>query len=257
MQNLFAQSSFFINPSIFYTDGNYSDKTTSKSFTGYCSISWNGYDYVIIGYDNFNIAGEDWNYKQNNFVGGLIYYFENFYWKLNFLFIRGNFKSDNYLPYADDSNVYNIDIIKPDWPFYYGAGYTLFNQTGEPSIKSHQINSRFEYIPDYRVLIGLRGTATLTSDNRKLFSISAKLNYLPFDNFLLKGSIALGERTLFLDPDLLVMFNQTLTQKAHYGIQAEYSPFQFATIVLSFQHSKFLSYDINYLIGGLKFRLEI
>jgi hypothetical protein len=256
--NIFAQSSFTIKPSFFYTKGNYSNNDHSNSFAGYVSGTWNNIDHIIFAFDYLRIAGNDWDYSQNNLVAGIVYNFNSYHLKVNYLKIIGKYSQGiSTFNYTDNSNVINIDFIKGDYPFYYGIGYSYFNQSGLPNIKSHQTNLRVEYIPHYKVLFGFRGTVTFTSDNRKLFALAGKINYQPFYELLLKTNFMLGEQALFMDSDLLIIFNQILSQRLILGIQFEYTIFRNTVLVGSFQHTEFESYKINYLVGGVKFNFDL
>jgi len=255
--NIFAQSSFTIKPSFFYTNGNYSNSDHSNSFAGYLSGTWNNVDHIILAFDDLTITGNGWDYSQNNFVAGIIYNIGSYYLKINYLKIIGNYSEGTNTFNTDNSNVANLDVVKGNYPFYYGLGYSYFNQSGQPNINSHQVNLRFEYIPHYKVLLGLVGTATITSDKRKLFAIAAKINYQPFYDLLLKTNFMIGERALFMDPDLLIIFNQSLSQNLLAGIQLEYAISRNVKFVGSFQHTEFKSYQINYLIGVLKLNFDL
>ncbi len=255
---VFAQSTITLRPSVYYTRGNYSNEDNSNSIAGYLSGTWNNLDYVIFAYDKLKIKGNEWEYSQSNLIAGLIYNISNYYLKFNYLKIDGNYNENvNSYNYADSSNVVNIDFVKGDYPYYYGAGYTYFNQKGQSNIISHQANFRFEFIPHYKILLGIRATASFSTNESSMISLAGKINYQPFSILLIKTNLMLGKRMFFLDPDLLVIFNQALEQRLLAGIQLEYKLFQSLSLVGSFQHTRFETYNINYFIGGVKFNIDL
>ncbi|MBM4175256.1 MAG: hypothetical protein FJ213_03645 [Ignavibacteria bacterium] len=255
---VFAQSTFTLKPSVYYTRGNYTNEDHSNSFASYVSGTWNNIDHIILACDNLNITSKDWKYHQKNIIAGIVYNISSYYLKLNYFKINGDYTEGvtNY-SYTDNSSAVNLDIVKGDYPYYYGIGYTYFTQQGQPNVNSHQANLRFEFIPHYKIFMGLRTTASFSNDNRSLFSVAAKFNYQPSSDLLIKSNLMYGKRTLFVDPDLLILFNQIYTQKILVGIQLEYNLFSKLTIVSAFQHTQFESYKIDYLIGGLKLNIDL
>jgi len=256
---VFAQSNFFLQPSFYFTYGDYSDKTNSKQYSFFTSFSWNNYDYVVLGYDRINISNRShnykWDYSQNNFSGGLHLWLSELKMKLklDFLTIDGNYKDDySNQPVIDNGYLISPEIIKGVYPFYYGAGYSFFKQDGNNKLQAHQVYLRTDYYPHYKILLNTILSSHLVSDNRKQLSLQISAFYFPIYELSIKGSFTLGKRSIFYHPDLMVLYNQLETQTANYSIQLNYNFYKNFVMSFQYQRSNFTSYQINYFVLGIK-----
>jgi len=250
----FADSIYF-SPSLYYTGGDYSDKSSSGSYAGFLSLG-NYKQRILLSYDNLQINHSDWKYKQNYFNAGGIIGFTGFYLKLNYGHVSGTYRSlnerltDNY-----HNDLYSIDAFYTDYTSYLGGSYSYQDQEGYITKDIHQAMLRYEFIPHWRVLLAAKPLYTSISDGRDLWGINLRVHYLPFDYFLVKLHGFIGERAYFFDPDLLVLYNQDETQKYLGALQLEYFLSLHLNLIGGFQHTSFGSYKINYYILGIRTNL--
>jgi len=258
--------SIYFSPSFYYTRGDYSNNSYSNSYAGYLAIS-NLRNTLLLSYDNLTIGGGDNKYIHHYFNAGGILGFTNFYLKLNYGHAEGSynqnttgrgnmFNNNNTNSSTNDvNNLYSIDAFYTDYSTYLGVGYSFQKQEGNVSRDVYQILLRLEYIPHWRILFSLKPVWTYVSDGRELFGLNGRINYLPFDRFLIKAHGFYGERAYFFDPDLLILFNQDETQKYLAALQLEYYFTYNFNIAAGFQHTSFGSYKINYYILGVRTNL--
>ncbi len=127
----YSQSSFFIQPSAYFTYGNYSDKTVSNQLTSFLGLSFGQSNYLVAGYDNINIKNDLWKYEQENFAFGFHYWINDWKMKIktDFLSIKGKY-TDDYItkPLLDNGFLVSPEIVFGVYPFYYGFGYSYFSQ---------------------------------------------------------------------------------------------------------------------------------
>lgn len=259
ISSLLAQKNYYLLPSVFYTYGNYSVQTKSQQYSFYSTFSWNSYDYLVFGYDRIDISNNskslNWIYKQNNFSGGLHYWINNLdlKFKLDFIKIDGFYK-DNFISkqLIDNGYLLSPEILTGIYPVYYGAGYSFFQQNGNNKIRAHQIYTRIDYYPDYKVLIDGILSSHLISDGRKQASVQLSLYYFPVYEFSIKGSFTIGARSIFYNPDLMVLYNQIETQTSNYSVQVNYNFYKNFVAAIQYQRANFSSYQINYFVLGIK-----
>jgi hypothetical protein len=247
------EETFYLSPSVFYTNGNYSENVSSSSISFYNSLELFRELYLINHYDYLTISGSDYDYLQQSFlIGGLIDLFP--YWvKFNYAHYKGDY---DYLPYEysynDYTNLYNLDFIYyVDW-YYFGMSYTSHNQIGFDNTRSHQLTLRLEKILSDEFFISLKPCFTSLDNGRFLFSSSAKLHYAPLYNLVIKAGGFAGERKFYFDSDLLTIFNQNSIQKYQIVGQIEYSPTFFIKLTAGYQHNKFADFNVDYLYAGIK-----
>jgi hypothetical protein len=256
---LSAQNSYYFQPSFYFTYGDYTDKSKSQQFSFFTTFSWNNYDYVVVGYDRINISNKSntyrWDYNQNNFSGGIHYWLNdlNLKLKLDFVKVDGNYR-DDYITrsLADNGYLFSPEIISGVYPFYYGGGYSYFKQQGNSKIQSHQIYFRTDYYPHYKILLNTIFSSHLISDGRKQASLQVSAFYFPVYELSLKGSFTIGARSIFYNPDLMVLYNQLETQTSNYSLQLNYNFYKNFVIALQYQRANFTSYQINYFVIGIK-----
>ncbi|MCR4416693.1 MAG: hypothetical protein NUV92_02970 [Ignavibacteria bacterium] len=256
---LFSQGSFFFQPSIYFTYGDYSDRTNSQQYSVFSTFSWNNYDYLVLGYDRINIKNKTrnlrWEYYQNNFSGGIHYWLSELKMKLklDLLKIDGNYK-DDYISnnLVDDGYLISPEIVLGVYPFYYGAGFSYFKQTGNNNLNAKQIYLRTDYYPHYKFLINTILSTHLISDGRKQTSLQLSLLYFPFYELSIKGSVSIGSRSFFYNPDLMVFYNQLETQISNYSVQVNYNFYKNFVAAIQYQRANFNSYRINYFVFGIK-----
>ena len=211
-----------------------------------------GFDKIAI---SSNSQSLNWNFEQNNFSGGFHYWINDLTMKckLDFIKIDGNY-SDNFIPQQLIDNGYLIspEILMGIYPFYYGVGYSLFQQSGNNKIEAHQIYARADYYPDYKLLLDAIFSSHLISDGRKQASLQLSIYYFPIYEISIKGSFTAGARSIFYNPDLMVLYNQLETQTSNYSVQVNYNFYKNFVAVIQYQRANFSSYQINYFVFGIK-----
>jgi hypothetical protein len=256
---LFSQSKFFFQPSAYFTYGSYSDKSNSKQYSVYSLFSWNNYDYLVLGYDRIEISNRlniyNWNYKQNNFSGGFHYWFSdlNLKLKLDFLKIDGRYK-DNAISYSllDKGYLVSPEFISGVYPFYYGVGFCYLKQSGKNKLNANQLYLRTDYYPHYKVLLNSILSSHFISDGRKQASLQLSIFYFPVYELSIKGSFSIGSRSIYYNPDLMVLYNQLETQTSNYSFQVNYNFYKNIVASIQYQKANFSSYQINYIVFGIK-----
>lgn len=256
---LFSQSKFFFQPSAYFTYGNYSEKSNSQQYSIYSLFSWNNYDYIVLGYDRIEISNNSniygWNYKQNNFSGGIHYWFsdQNLKLKVDFLKIAGRYK-DNFINNSLLDNGYLIspEFISGVYPFYYGAGFCYFEQKGNNKLNAKQLYLRTDYYPYYKVLLNSIVSSHFISDGRKEASLQLSIFYFPVYELSLKGCFSIGARSIYYNPDLMVLYNQLETQTSNYSFQVNYNFYKNLVASIQYQRANFSKYQIDYFILGIK-----
>lgn len=261
--------SLYVSPSFYYTYGNYSDKSTSKSFAFYNSLQLSFKNYLINSYDNLLIKTSDWNYKQQTFSAGIYSVYFPYFFKFNYSHIKGDYRLKDFpdfdessLNYSDFTNLYSLDFIYYQNLFYFGAALTYQNAIGKLSINQlekqrvGQITLRFENIFSPDIFLSVKPNYTFCTDGRKLFSVAAKIHYLISPYWLIKAGGFAGKRAYYFDTDLITIFNQPQTQYWQGFVQLDYFPSLFWKFTLNYQYTKFETYKINYFTAGVKTALE-
>jgi len=252
------EETFYLSPSVFYTNGNYSENVSSSSISFYNTLEIFKGLYLLNHYDYLTISGSDYDYLQQSFLaGGIVDLFP--YWiKFNYVHYKGDY---DYLPYeysySDYTNLYNLDFIYyVDW-YYLGTSYTYQNQIGFDNTRLHQLTLRLEKILSDEFFISLKPCFTALDDGMILFSSSAKLHYAPLHNLVIKAGGFAGERKFYFDSDLLTIFNQNSIQKYLIFGQIEYSPSDLIKLIAGYQHNKFTDFSVDYLYAGIKGNFQI
>jgi hypothetical protein len=252
------EETFYLSPSIFYTNGDYSTNAHSNSSAFYNTAQITDELFLINHYEFLKINDADYYYTQQAFLaGGLINLFP-YYLKFNYVHYKGSF---DYRPfdfsYNDYTNLYNIDFSYYLDLFYLGASYTHLNQIGYAKAVSNQFTLRLEKIFSNEFFISLKPSLTKIEGSSNLFSASAKLHYAPYMDLIFKIGGFGGERAFYFDSDLLTIFNQNSIQKYQIFGQMEYSPLQDFWLILGYQQTKFTDYKINYLVAGIRGNFQV
>jgi hypothetical protein len=250
--------STYLSPSVYYTNGSYSEGRVSNSISFYNVLQLSGNFYLINHYDHLEVKSSEWNYMQQTFLGGLFIDVFPLLMKFNYAHYKGDY---NHIPfhykYSDFTNLFSTDVFYYTDEFYLGAAYMHLNETGYKKQITDQVTLRFEKILSYHFFISFKPSYSRLLDGRNLFSAALKSHYLVNPDLLLKFGGFGGERAYYFDTDLLTIFNQDDTQRYQLFAQAEYSFFKELTIILSYQHTKFTAFEINYLVAGLKANLYL
>jgi len=258
---MFAQQeeeTFYLSPSVFYTNGDYTTNVQSNSAAFYNTAQLMDKFYLINHYEFLRINANDYSYDQQTFLAGGIVNLFPFYIKFNYAHYKGNFdyKLSEY-KYEDFTNLYNLDLLYYiDW-FYFGAAYTHLNQIGFAKANSNQITLRIERILSNEFFISLKPSFTKLYNGKNLFSASVKLHYAPIPELLFKVGGFAGERAFYFDSDLLTIFNQNYIQKNQVFTQIEYSPVSYLWLILGYQQTKFTEFKINYLVAGIRANFQV
>lgn len=255
---LFAQPSSKIYPSVYYTYGDYSNSKTSKSVSGYVPFTWNGFDYITLGYDNLNIDSTFWKYQQQLFLAAGLFNFYPFYIKLGYLHIKGDFntKRSRY-KYSDFLNLYSAKVLYNIDFLYLGVSFDYSNLIGYQALVIKHYGASILWIISQNFSAELKPLYTSVTDGRKLYAASLAFNYSPSKSLTLKIFGFGGERTYYYDEDLLTMFNQNETQKFLTSFRIEYAIVKELTLIGNYQYTEFQDYTIRYYVGGLRLNLEL
>lgn len=254
----FAQLGPTVYPAFYYTNGNYSNATTSNSGSFYMPFTWNGFDYITIGYDNLSIDNQLWEYKQQMYLASGLLNFYPFYFKPGYLHIDGKF---DYKPspftYCDNLNLYSAELLFNIDLFYLGLSFDYSKLSGNEKLVTKHYGSSLLWIVSPEFSIELKPLYTTVTDGRKLFSSSLNMNYQITDKLLFKLNSFFGERAYFYDEDLLIMFNQNETQKNLVSFRVEYEVSKEFELTGSYQYTEFNLYTIKYLVAGIKFKFNL
>ncbi|MGE5436430.1 MAG: hypothetical protein ACM3O3_04315 [Syntrophothermus sp.] len=257
--------STYVYPGFYYTYGDYSNNDFSNSYAFYTSF-YGGKLVPGLSYEKVIVNNSKWKYDENFFTLGLGFYIDKSFLKFNYGFIYSTYETpgafnNNRMGYGnrrqnvntsiEKNNIFNVDYLLHDY-FTYGASYTYQNQSGISSLNVNQLTLRFERTFNYNFFISFRPSLSIVSDKRTLYSASLRLHYLLFPEILLKAGGFFGERAYYFDNDLLVYFNQDETQKYQVWGQTDIYLFNKVTLSLSYQHTKFSNYTINYYIAGIR-----
>lgn len=253
--SIFAQSKFVIIPSGYFTYGNYSDKTKSNQFSLFLSTSSNSIDYFVLGYEDISLKNDLWNYSQKNYSAGIHYWFLDYKlkFKIDGVILDSDYK-DNSLSIPDylSGVLISPEIVKGIYPFYFGGGYAVFNQSKNQKFTSHQVYLRTDYYPHYKFLINTLASLNFSSDGNELVSLQTTLSYFYNYELTFSSSFMIGSRKYFYNPDLMVFFNQLETQTSNYTARVDYNFYKNFIMTFVYQHSTFLNYSINYFVFGIK-----
>lgn len=263
--------STYLSPSVFYTIGDYTSSESSRSLAFYNTLQLSNQFYLITAYDNLSIEDEDSDYLQQTFLGGGYVNLFPYTLKFNYGYHNGelsqavfdtSFSSGNgngnnsnkidEIVSTDITHLFNADLIYYfDWN-YIGGSYTFINQTELTPLSVHQFTLRLERIITDEIFISVRPNYTRTSTGRNLFSSALKIHYVPIPELTFKVGGFYGQRMLYFDSDLLLIFNQNNIQKYQAFGQLEIFPTPTWKFILGYQHTKFDDFSINYLYAGIK-----
>lgn len=262
----FSQSDLtYLSPSVFYTIGDYSNSESSRSWAFYNTLQLSKQLYLITAYDNLTIEDVESEYLQQTFLGGGYANLFPYTLKFNYGYYKGDFydtastneggnnrnKIDE-ITSTDITHLFNADLIYYfDWN-YIGGSYTFINQTEITPLSVHQVTLRLERILTDEIFISVRPNYTRSSTGRNLFSSALKIHYVPIPELTFKVGGFYGQRMLYFDSDLLLIFNQNNIQKYQAIGQLEVSPSQNWKFIFGYQHTKFDNFSINYLYAGIK-----
>ncbi len=252
---IFSQSKFYIQPSFFFTYGDYSNKTLSDQYSFFLSSSPNQIDYLVAGFERINLKNNSWKYEQNNYSFGLHYWISDLKLKLkaDLKIIKGKY-SDTFNSYSlvDNGTLFSPEVLAGVYPFYYGTGFAYFLNNGSNKTNAMQLYIRTDYYPHYKFLITILPSANIISNKIIYFSCQTSLTYYAFYELSLNTSFSLGNRKFYYHPDLMVLFNQIETQTGNYSFRLDYNFYKRFVLSMIYQKSKFSNYDIDYFVIGIK-----
>jgi hypothetical protein len=252
------QSATALFPSVYYTEGSYSNGTQATSYAGYASISRNAFDYLVTGYEMISIESSTGTYDQRMFVIGGLKNLYPFYLKLNYAGVKGTFReSGTQVTSVDGIDIvnaglqYNLDLI------ILGLTYTYENVSGYKDVRCHQVGLTGIWLIDPAFSVSVSPLYTTLTDGRSLKSVSAGISLSPWQPLVVQAFGALGKRAYHFNPENLTVFNQDETQKNLWGVRGDLSIGGGVTIVGSYQLTSFVGYSIEYLTIGARARLEL
>lgn len=277
--NAQVQKSAFI-PSVYFTNGSYTNGNSSKSVSIYNSFLLNGFDYITLGYDMLNIENPLWDYDQNYFV---INGFKNvypFYFSLGYAHIKGDFKSINhtnlfyssefgeiygfkqdadnyYYEYSDFTNIYSASIKYNYNLFYFGGSAVYLNSIGFKDVSNIQLSLSFDWLISPKLTLTVAPYSSGISDGRNLYSVESFITYRFNNKFNVTAGGFAGERAYYYNPDYLIVFNQIETQKYLLKLKGEFKITPNFNLNAIFQKTKFSGYQITYLTAGISYYFSI
>lgn len=246
------------SPSVYYTEGTYSNGTQSKSYSAYASISLNSFDYFIAGYDKMAIESSTWTYDQGLFVIGGLKNLYPFYLKLNYAGIQGTYReSATGYSYEDGVDIlnavvqYNVDLV------FLGLTYTYENVSGNKDLQCHQFGLTGEWLIDPSFSASVSPLYTTLTGGRTLKSVSAGMSFSPWQPLVIHAFGVIGKRAYYFNPENLTVFNQDETQKKLWGVRGEFLVGGAVTIVGSYQSTDFVGYSVEYFTIGARTRIKL
>ncbi|MCE1188662.1 MAG: hypothetical protein LWX56_05920 [Ignavibacteria bacterium] len=263
--------SLFVNPSIYYTRGAYSNGNYTNEGSAYLSLGVTKGLFLTCGYDRLTIFDTNYTYLQKGYVAGLSFSKNQWFMNGYFMHITGKYDAIPFpFTYSDNTNIAGGFIGLDLYPEYIGLGYTRtnFNGIADISLRDHQtadqITAKLLYVFSPFSSVALYPSFVTLEDGRKLLSTELKFHYLRYvqvteDIYLpivVHIVAAVGERAYYFDQELLTVSNQNATQKWHWGVTSEVYLFGQYIFQLGFQHSSFTIYDINYYTAGVKANLQ-
>jgi len=250
---IIGQSSWTIQPSVFFTRGEYSSQVNSNIFSTYLSLAYRSKFFFTLGYEFIKVEDPFWNYHQSNLLGNLIYWRPDLRLKLSVLKVNGDYSDQsNTKPILEKGLLFSPELLLGSYPFYYGLGYVNFNQTKSIKTSSHQIYFRNDYYPHYKFLISSILSGIYFTDKQKYLALEVITYYTPIYYLTLKTSFTIGSRKNYFNPDLLIFFNHYQTQFSNYSLQVYYNFYKKITGIFTYQRSNFTDFSINYFSLGLK-----
>lgn len=250
--------SLYVYPSSYYTFGQYSNTTTSKSIAGYVTLNFNLKTYLTIGYDNLKIDYNTGNYLQENYSVSLLKSYFPSYLKGSYSYIKGiDTKSGSSNESVDNTHLASVEYYFFNNMFYLGLAGTYIEQNGLSSLKAFQITPKVEWVFSKDLYLSIKPNFTHVSDNRKLFSVAGYVSWNALENIYMKVKGFIGKRALYFDTDLLTIYNQNDTQKKLYSLQLDYIAFKNYKVTVGYQYSHFTSYYIDYYYLGISTALKI
>lgn len=249
----FSDETFYLSPSVFYTNGDYSTNVKSNSIAFYNTLQLFNEFFLINHYENLKIDGSDYDYLQQAFLAGGVLDLFPYYLKFNYAHYKGEYSYKPFeFSYNDYTNLYNLEFLYyVDW-YYLGAAYSYLNQIGFPNTSSHQVTLRLEKILSNEFFISIKPNLTIPENDRTLVSVYSKLHYAPITNLIFKVGGFAGQRIFYFDSDLLTIFNQNYIQKYQIFAQVDYLPLDLIKLTAGYQHNKFTDFTVDYLYAGIK-----
>ena len=255
---LAQEDSVYTSFSGFYTGGQVEPGRASNSYSGYLTLGY-GAAGITGGYDNLKIDSVGWDYTQKSYVIAPYYYFGSFFVKAAYMGISGDFNlypsSTGGVTYnfaTDKTKIYSFELGNFGYYYTAGLGYTHSKLTGYKHLFVDQYTARYQFVPDYRWLFGVRPTHTSTTDGRKYFSCMFRANYLVIPYLVAKASVNIGNRMYYFDNDLLTVFNQDQTQNKNFGLELDYYMGKFV-LQGAWQYNEFEKQPTRYFILGVKY----
>jgi len=267
IRNNYADSTY-VAPSFYFTHGAYTNTEYSNSLAFYNTVNITKGFYLINHYEHLTINDPYWHYLQQAFLAGGSFEMFPYYLKLNYSHYKGdyNYITSSINNYSDYTNLYNCDFLYYTNLYYLGAAYTHENLIGYKNEITDQFTLRIDKIMNPFLYMSFRPNFTYTRQvnnvnntnpdySRKLFSASLNFYYRINPGFNLKLGGFFGQRAYYFDSDILTIFNQDNTQKYQAYGQIDYNLFGSLKLILSYQHTKFDDFSINYYTLGLKSNL--
>ena len=262
--------SLYVSPSAYYTHGEYTNGTFCNMYSAYLTQQIFTGNILTAGYDNMNINGTKYGYRQWSGKLNVRRDFSSAQFILNYSYVHGKYsaKQTTYT-YYDNTNIYNPEINFTLTGYNIGASYTFVNFSGIANggkikhlIVQHT-GLKWQKSFDAKWSATVRPYYSELDDGRKLYSALIKVQYKNAFR-LLGGSptpIALrfggmvGKRAYFFDPDNLSLYNQYETQRLQLLADASIYFWHGYSLSLMYQYNKFLTYSISYYTVGIKAEL--
>ncbi len=263
-----TQSPLYLHGSSYYSVGNYSTSTVSKSLNTYISLEkpkqWfltgsyleltfsrddmgDNYfnQYILLGkagvwIDNRTNASAFYAY---NFQSGIKYYTEDFIFKIyggnaNYWFNKSTAVGISYVGGTMTTREFDVSSL------------SMNKKTTEHSLDNTSIHF---YYNIYKSLWShSTGTLTYAKWAGQFFMFRENLSFNVTDYLRVNASAGIGRRAFYFDEDLLVMYNQPDVQTASYVVGASIGVTKKIHIIPSFQYDEFDDYIVRYGTVGVR-----
>lgn len=266
-----------LRPSVFETYGSYTDNRRSLEHAGYATLTVKERQFITVGYSDLKISHPDWDYHQQMPVGGVLLSHLPFRVRAYYGHIQGRFTSPIHSDYSDRADLGSVEasFVQP-W-FEVGLAYARFSGNGlsysdslggrAPRQHADQFTGRLTCLLNPRFSVTARHNYVRVLDGRRLLSLYMKAIYVPQRRWTLSAGGFIGERAYYFDNDLLVVFNQSDTQRGMIFGQIETRLWKGFSITAEYIYTHFESfsaggfpapeYSIRYLVAGVKSRFPL
>jgi hypothetical protein len=251
-QLIFAQFKLTsVNPSVFYTYGDYDNNSLSNGITAFGTLEFNYKDYITFGYDAIKIENNSWNYNQKMGIVSITKNLFPFYANFIYSHLQGDFDYKPFIyKYSDYINIYSLNLTYNFGLNFVTAGGDYQNVNGFYNLVNRHYEIGYTRLVGTKLSLSIGITKSVISDGRDLTAVSLGWTYRAAKNVFLFANAMLGERAYYFSTLKLTYFNQNETQKGNISAGISYIFADKLKLSGSFTGSKFDEYSINYFAFG-------